>query len=252
MLNYFSKVTILALFSTIIFILYYFIFSWHIESFSVYLIFLPFFLLIFWFYKISELFISKKSEKIVFSPAKIVLYFLLFLFCICFAYFSFSSLNQSFLLFWKIIYFLIFPVFFFFIIASFWKKITNFLPKIETFSENTRFLLSLNLGFFSFVSALSIFSFFSFYNIFLVFWILLFFFILSYKEAFWFIKIFFTKKIILQKKEFLSFKIVSSEIFYLIAFFMIATWFILIVRPFPIGWDDLWVYMNLPNLLANS
>ena len=252
MLNYFSKVTILAFFSTIIFILYYFIFSWHIESFSVYLIFLLFFLLIFWFYKISELFISKKSEKIVFSPAKIILYFLLFLFCVCFAYFSFSSLNQSFLLFWKIIYFLIFPVFFFFIIASFWKKITNFLPKIETFSENTRFLLSLNLGFFSFVSTLAIFSFFSFYNIFLVFWILLFFFILSYKEAFWFIKIFFTKKIILQKKEFLSFKIVSSEIFYLIAFFIIATWFILIVRPFPIGWDDLWVYMNLPNLLANS
>ena len=181
MLNYFSKVTILAVFSTIIFILYYFIFSWHIESFSVYLIFLPFFLLIFWFYKISELLISKKSEKIVFSPAKIILYFLLFLFCICFAYFSFSSLNHSFLLFWKIIYFLIFPVFFIIIIASFWKKITNFLPKIETFSENTRFLLSLNLGFFSFVSALSIFSFFSFYNIFLVFWILLFFFILSYK-----------------------------------------------------------------------
>ena len=36
----------------------------------------------------------------------------------------------------------------------------------------------------------------------------------------------------------------------MILFFVIATNLVNIVRPFPIGWDDLGVYMNFPKLMA--
>ena len=278
------KSLILALFSSLIFFLYYVIFPGHndfsfskVEIFWKYfsmdknfLFFIWFFLILYIFYKI--IFSSKNKEKVTFTPAKIFSLFMIFLLFLSEAYFDFSFFknffwnilnvfywkfsldlfSDSILFFSKIIFLWIFPVFLFFITTWFWKKISSKLPKIKDFSENTRFLLSLNLWFFSFIFLLTIFSFFWFLNLFVVFWILAIFWIFSYKEIFWFLQWFFTKKFEISKTEGNWIKLLTTEIFYLFAFFVLWTWIISIVRPFPIGWDDLWVYMNYPNILANS
>lgn len=49
-----------------------------------------------------------------------------------------------------------------------------------------------------------------------------------------------------------KFYVFSSEFLFIIITFLISVNFINIVRPMPIWWDDLWVYMNFPNLIAAS
>ncbi|MDR0771949.1 MAG: hypothetical protein LBF15_02640 [Candidatus Peribacteria bacterium] len=43
-----------------------------------------------------------------------------------------------------------------------------------------------------------------------------------------------------------------TEFFYLIAFIILGVGLISLVRPYPIGWDDLGVYMNWPHLMAEN
>ena len=45
---------------------------------------------------------------------------------------------------------------------------------------------------------------------------------------------------------------IIDELHYIIITFLISINFISIYRPFPIGWDDLWVYMNFPKILSSS
>lgn len=254
-MNYILKLFIFSIFSTIIFFLYYFIF-WHNEfnlspinifwlNFLIDKIFLKFIFwifIIFWVYKLFSY-----KDEIIFTPLKLILYFLLFLLISCWAYFNFSSLNESYLLFSRIIYFSSLPILIFFITTWFWKKIINYLPNISSFSKNIKLLLSLNLWFFSFIFFLTIFSFFWFYNLFVVFFILIFYSLFSYKEIFLLFKNIYEKKFIFEKNDI---KLLYSEIFLLISFFLFSVWLITIVRPFPVWWDDLWVYMNFPNILA--
>lgn len=47
-------------------------------------------------------------------------------------------------------------------------------------------------------------------------------------------------------------RLVSAEILFLAVTFLIAVNFINAVRPMPIGWDDLGVYMNYPNIMAQT
>lgn len=47
-------------------------------------------------------------------------------------------------------------------------------------------------------------------------------------------------------------RLLSSEILFLVLTFLIAVNFINAVRPMPIGWDDLGVYMNYPNIMAQT
>lgn len=49
-----------------------------------------------------------------------------------------------------------------------------------------------------------------------------------------------------------AFRLVSSEILFLVLTFLIAVNFINAVRPMPIGWDDLGVYMNFPRIMAQT
>lgn len=49
-----------------------------------------------------------------------------------------------------------------------------------------------------------------------------------------------------------AFRLVSSEILFLVLTFLIAANFVNAVRPMPIGWDDLGVYMNYPRIMAET
>jgi hypothetical protein len=44
--------------------------------------------------------------------------------------------------------------------------------------------------------------------------------------------------------------LLSTEFLFIVLTFLIGVNFINIVRPMPIGWDDLGVYMNYPNMIA--
>lgn len=46
--------------------------------------------------------------------------------------------------------------------------------------------------------------------------------------------------------------LLSTELLFMILTFLISVNFINIVRPMPIGWDDLGVYMNYPQIMANN
>ena len=50
----------------------------------------------------------------------------------------------------------------------------------------------------------------------------------------------------------LSLKLLTTEWLFIIATLIISVSLISIIRPFPIGWDDLGAYMNYPRLLANA
>lgn len=46
--------------------------------------------------------------------------------------------------------------------------------------------------------------------------------------------------------------LLSSEWLFIILTFLIGVNFINVVRPMPIGWDDLGVYMNYPRIMAET
>ncbi|USN58515.1 MAG: hypothetical protein H6767_09875 [Candidatus Peribacteria bacterium] len=47
-------------------------------------------------------------------------------------------------------------------------------------------------------------------------------------------------------------RLLSSEFLFIIISFILSVNLINIVRPFPIGWDDLGAYMNIPHLLSSA
>ena len=51
---------------------------------------------------------------------------------------------------------------------------------------------------------------------------------------------------------FLNPRLVSAEIAFLIVSFLVSVSLINAIRPMPIGWDDLGVYMNFPRIMANT
>ena len=50
--------------------------------------------------------------------------------------------------------------------------------------------------------------------------------------------------------DFLSPKLLTAEFGFLILTFLISVSLINAIRPMPIGWDDLGVYMNFPRMMA--
>jgi len=50
----------------------------------------------------------------------------------------------------------------------------------------------------------------------------------------------------------LSLRLLTTQGLFLIATLIISISLINIVRPFPIGWDDLGAYMNIPRLIADA
>lgn len=271
MFNFILKIISLILFSVIIIFFYYSVFNWHLEDFSNLIFYFSFFAFLFWFYKIFQIFLTKEKDEIIFTPFKIFSLFFLVLFFLCFLHFndlslkinsnflpyfswnlSFENIKNTFSLFWKIILFSLFPIFLFFVTSSFWKKISRFLPNFSDFSKNVKLLFYINFWFFSFLFLVSIFLFFWFFSLKIIFFILFLFLFFSFKEFFSLLKSFFQKKFILEKKDWFSSKLIITEFFYFFSFFVLSTGLIYILRPFPRWRDELWVYMNFPNILSYS
>jgi len=241
-------------------IFFYYLSPSHKEIFNGYLIF---FILIWSFYSIYKYFKTFFSgEKVSYSIKELIQYFLYILFVSCFLYFYFNHLNllDSIWLFFKIIIYTIVPFLILFISTSFWKQIIFKIGLLKKDEKIFSFLISLSFWFFSFVTLIFILGLFWFYNIYSVLSVLLLFLAISYKNiisnflGLLNFKIEFDNHILdwnnLVKK--INLYLLSSEFLFLVASLIISVNFISIIRPMPIGWDDLWVYMNYPRQMVNS
>ena len=266
MFSYIFKILLTICFSLIISFFYYWVFSFHIENFDWYLPYLVAILIIYWIVKFFQ--INSLKREVIFTPLNILLFFVLhlFLLCILFFHFNWQEIWYGLVLFFKILFFSFFPLVIIFVTTAFGKKalcviLNKFSKKSLFFEDNEsvfRFILSLAIWFFLFIYALTILWILWFYNLFIVFFLLALFSFLAYKELLSLLEGVFSYRIKLnnhnlEEKSFikkLSLPLLSSEILFIISSLVISVSLINIVRPMPIGWDDLGVYMNYPRLLA--
>jgi len=263
MIFYLLNTLSFVIYSIFIIFVFYTSSNWmHIENFDWYFSYVFIIWVIYCVYKLIQLNFSK-DDKIHFSPISIFNYFLGHLFILCLLFFS---LNWNpwiwwITLFFKILWFAFFPLFIIFICLSFWRRIFVFLEqKLEKsyiFNElfSSKILLTLSslvLWFFSFIFVLDFIWIIWFYNLGVTFTILAIFLIVSYKEFIWYIKALYNTKLKFDIKKWSYLYLISTEFLFLVLTLILSVSLINIVRPFPIWWDDLWVYMNYPKLLVQA
>lgn len=196
-----------------------------------------------------------------FSPASIALYAFLHLFVLCFVYFGIiGAPNAGFVLFFKIIGYLILPITITIIAYGTGNKLIE--STIQDFkAENStfRFMLSLGVGFVVFLSSLTILGSLGFYNIWSVLLILAVSSLYARKEIITSINNLWKHRIEFPTHksdgtffEQINLPLISTEALFLILTYLVSINFINIVRPMPIGWDDLGAYMNYPQIMANN
>lgn len=252
MIAYLSKTLLFVIFSLFIAYNYYFSNSTHIENFDWYAIYVIIIWIIYSVYKFFQLEFSDKIAS--FSLFKILWFFLLHLFILCILFFSYNNLWLWYwiVLFFKIIFFSILPLTIVFTSISFWKKILSYFSIIENENSIYKFIISLWIWFFTFVFLVDVFWILGFYNSYVVLLILAWFIAYSYKELIDLFNWLFNYHIEFEIEEWSYLKLVSTEFLFLVSTLLLSINLISIVRPFPIWWDDLWVYMNYPHLMAEA
>lgn len=255
------KTGIISLFSILVMYMYYFVFAFHRESFSgSYIFYISLLGIMYSLYKFFYVQFSEDSYK--FWPLMIWMLGLGHLFVFCLVFFSLNSLplGYSLILFFKIVFFSILPTILFFISHSFWEFCLWFIPKFEEEKRIFRVALSLWIGFTLYVTGLILLAFiwqftaipFIIYTAGIIG--------ISYKNIIKNTKEFFWLSWELPLHDFTSGNIfkwiqpytLSTEFLFIVITALISTNLINIMRPFPIGWDDLWVYMNYANLIGSS
>lgn len=247
-----------SLFALIIIFFYYTIFSFHKENFdgySFYGIFLFFAYLGYKFY-----YYFKDDKKIIFTPWTLLNLFLLQLFIFCLSFFHLNALASwnGIILFFKILFFLFLPTFLSFLFYSTWYKILSYKKWFQEEEGIFQLFSSFGLWIFLFITSLSISWFFWYYTLWSFFIITLVFLVFSMKEFIDSFKKISNIQIVFDNHQFWSDNFIkkfhpyllSSEFLFLIITALLSINFINIMRPFPIGWDDLWVYMNYANQIA--
>lgn len=253
MSKYLLKILYLLIFSTLTIITYFWyqnhIFSYTNSLFLYILVVIIFFVLYYY--------LKHNNSKIKYSIIEIVWYFLLNLLFLSFFIFTsnWSSLFLWFTLFFKIIGFLILPILLVIISYSFWYFLINKIKNISDETTTFKFLLSLWIWFFSFVMLISISWYLGFYNLYVLFSIVALFIAFSHKELVKIIKNVYLLRFEIEwhdfSKKYFNLNLFTREIAFFIIIFIIWINFINIVRPMPVWWDDLWVYMNFPKILAS-
>ena len=205
--------------------------------------------------------ISGKS-KVSFSPLSLGLYTLLHIATLSFVFFGLTGgANGGFVLFFKIFGYLILPILITLISYGFAKKMLKSIGLSPMKEEDGRFhfLLTLGFAFVLFLTSLTILGSFGLYNLWSIGGILVVFIFLSSKEILETLASLWTHRIELPNHrangsflEQISLPLISSEFLFLVLTFLIGVNFVNIIRPMPIGWDDLGAYMNYPQIMANN
>ncbi len=260
MYPYFFRTLIVLVFSLVTIFCYYFLFPFHIESSSI----LPLYawIIVFLYVCYKFFYIGLGYEKVVFSPVSIVLYSILHLCILSFLFFyaNGSSWIYTLALTWKIIFFTGIISVLFLIIVGFWNKILDTLvPDFSGFRTSFQSVFSLWVWLSIFLFLLSIVAVLNLYTVWSVLAIIWVFCVVGYESILKYISWFFSARFSFENHDVSREGFIPSIRPYLLStefLFILVTWIISvncinIVRPFPIGWDDLWVYMNYPKLIAS-
>ena len=253
MVSYLLKILTLALFSFVVIFFYYFWNKAHLENFDWYLSYIVIISIIYGIYKYFQVELND-DWKARFSLMKIWLYFLLHLSVLSFLFFQYNNIwiwNGVTLIF-TILFYSFLPISILFIVIWFWKKVLNYLPHSKEETSIYRFIISLWIWFFSFLFLLDIMWILWFYNLFSVVLILAWFVWYAYKDIYSLIEWLIDYKVEYDIEEWSYLKLVSTEFLFLVSTLILSVSLISIVRPFPIWWDDLGAYMNIPHLMVQA
>lgn len=251
---YLLKILLLLVFWIFVISQYYFQFN-HVENFDGYIFYLPVVAIIYGIFKYLQYEKFKISHTVTYTYVQIISLFLihLFLFCGLFFVYNWLSFWLGLTLFFKIIFYSLFPLFTIIISYFFWKSLCN---QIEWFNrQNNVFknILSIIIWFSLFIFLLAVLGFFGQYNIISLWIISIVFLIVWYKSILGFFTSFQEINTIeVHNKNPHSWYILSGEFFALIAMIIFSVTLISVLKPFPIWWDDLGVYMNYPQLYAQA
>lgn len=257
---------------------YYFQFP-HGESGSWLLIY---FIATFFFYLCYKAYyILLEYDTIEFGLGKILSFFLSHFFFLCVFLFlsSGSSALMGMIFFSKILFFLILIVLIYILVYLVWRSILGYILKaydstslsqkswfflLNTLSWNQLLhkkeetLLSFALGIISFFFCISLLAFFWYYSKTSVLLLFFFFFLFSLREILPTLNDLKSLSWSFENhqldandpQKFYRPYLLSTEFLFIVVTGLISVNFISVFRPFPIGWDDLGVYMNYPKLLA--
>lgn len=259
-MNYLLKILYLLVFALIVILTYYYGFSFHRESFELgYGAYIVSLIFLYGAYKWYHLFFHE--EEVTFTPLKIMGFFLLHLFLLSVLFFVYNE-NSGGLginLFFTILGYLFLPVLLVGIFLGVWKKLLSFIPEIETETKIFQFLASLGVWFFVFITLVTVLWMLGFYNVFALFLILVGLGGFAYKEIIAVWKSLYTFSFSVPNHQstggflkWINSSLLSAEFFFIVITFLLSINLINAVRPMPIGWDDLGVYMNYPQLLAQA
>ena len=257
MSSYLFKLLCLLVFSVLIAVCYYAL-GFHQVTSSGYTLYFSLAALVYASYKGLQIYNS--GHKISFSPVSLLWYFLIHLFIVCWIFFVIagSTFGVAIVLFLKILYFSLLPIFLIFISLGFGRTLyLKLFPHEKQHSKVIQFLISLLLGFVSFISLLSIAGFVWWYWLTALAIICLTFIAVSYTQIWYFLKWLWSYKISFENSynspnqlERYNIKLLTAEFFFIMITLLLAINLVSIMRPFPIGWDDLGAYMNFPRLMA--
>lgn len=195
----------------------------------------------------GALFLGKQYKNTIGLPSVIGLFFAELL-LLCFLFMGGAGL----ILFGKICIYLLLPVIILFILENFGSLV---LSKCDTEFKNRssgyQLMISMALGLSLFLFVLSIFVGTGFFTLVSVSAVLTLFAMLGHKEMKTSLISLWNTKIPLGETAFSSYTLLS-ELFFIVLSLLLSANFISIVRPMPIGWDDLGAYMNFPKMLAEN
>lgn len=241
----------------------------HIESATGYSQYLISIVVIYLLYKALVVFIFPQKQ-LKFTFLKISGIVLAHIFLIAVFYTSFIDASNSpfmngtspsgFTLFFHIITLLAYPITLVFLMRSAGFTLMQFLLKEwREFDMRIRVPVEISLGFFLFVPFLLLIGWFGYYNLTGLLLILGLFAIgwyIGHKETYNDIK---TRSVILENHtldgslvDAVNLKLLSIDFGFFFLTFLLSVALVNALRPMPIGWDDLGVYMNYPKIMATS
>jgi hypothetical protein len=142
---------------------------------------------------------------------------------------------------------------------SFSKKILSYISGFRQEHEKFQTIMNLGLGFVFFLTPLIIAGMLGQYHLWVVFGILLIYSGVAIRELIETITSLATYTIEYDSHrasdnlfENINLHLLSTEFLFIVLTFLIGVNLIYIIRPMPIGWDDLGVYMNFPNIIAQN
>lgn len=242
--------------SNFVIYLYYFVAQWHRNTYEWFFPFILWVLLLYFCYRMFIAFLTRNPKIITIKLTTLFWLFLSLLFVLCcfFFYFSWESFYNGLTLFWLIAIYSILPIWTMLLLYWFGDVLLWKLKWHRNQSEIFQYLSGFGLWFFLFTTFLVLVWMFWFYNIYFVaisFVVMAWFWLWSLLKLFSFLwKYEFIFENDPKKPSFIYFT--SSEFLFFILSLLISVNLISIVRPVPIWWDDLWVYMNYPHLMAQA